>query len=112
MRIEKRKQFIDSSDDLIEDIHNIKLAPDAFKRVDKKVLTEEERVMMRVAAAREWTVPPFKWETDLLSLILEIVNGAFGTFPYNSMAYYCKTNSTSIPPTLVNMWNTYTDSWD
>lgn len=58
-----------------------------------------------------WGVPAFDAATDLLPLILQIVNGAFGTFPYESNAYLCKSNTTSIPDTLVTIWDNFTDSW-
>ena len=58
-----------------------------------------------------WGVPPFDPAIDLLPLILQIVNGAFGTFPYESNAYLCKSNTTSIPDTLVTIWDNFTDSW-
>jgi len=61
-------------------------------------MSEMEVLMLEVSAARVWQVPEFDPETDLLPLLVQIVNGAIGTFPYESMAYYCKTNTTSIPP--------------
>lgn len=62
-------------------------------------MSDMEVMMLEVAAARVWGVPAFNVETDLVPFLLQIVNGAVGTFPYESMAYYCKTNTTSIPPT-------------
>jgi hypothetical protein len=56
-------------------------------------------------------VPPFNAKTDLPKMIIEVINGAFGTFPYESNAYFCKTNTTSIPGTADTIFVTFTDSW-
>jgi hypothetical protein len=107
-RLERRKRLEEA--EMKEDIQDI-VKPDSFRKV-KKVMSEIEVLMLEVSAARVWQVPPFNAETDLLPLILQIINGAFGTFPYESMAFYCKTNTTSILPTAQVVYDTFTDSWE
>lgn len=67
-----------------------------FKRVER-ISLELQALMMEVnAGKRTFAVPPIDLKTDIALFLLELINGAFGTFPYTSMAYYCKTNTTSI----------------
>jgi hypothetical protein len=73
---------------------------------------EFQKFMLEVGSGqRYFAVPPFNPEIDLPEFLLQLINGAFGTFPYTSMAYYCKTNTTSIYPTGQIIYDTFSDSW-
>ncbi len=96
---------------MYEDVQNVKLKPDTFKRVIK-VLSEVEQLVLATSTGRQFTIPYFNWQTDIIDFLFQLLNGAFGTFPYDSMAYFCKTNTTSIQPTAQTIFDTFTDSWD
>ena len=60
---------------------------------------------------RTWAIPKINWETDIIPFLLELLNGGFQPFPYNSMAYYCKTNMTSIPTTATVIYEKFIGGW-
>lgn len=70
-------------------------------REDSKPWYGNNHVNLSASVVRTWTIPTFSSITDPPLMALGFINGAVGVFPSDSMATYCRLNTTLLYPTFL-----------